>query len=709
MNPLLVSMNTLIDYAAIKPEHITPAIEQLLATARDAVTAAASPELAMSWDAIITPLDDASEPLWRAWSVVGHLNSVVNTPELRDVYNAMLGQITEFSTWVGLHVGLYTQYQRLHQCPDFKNWSPARKRVIELALRDFKLSGVELQGEARTRYAEVSDQQSQVSQKFSENVLDATDAWSLVIDDRKRLEGVPEDVIASLKDPEAERWTLNLKMPCYLPIMQYALDRDLRQTLYKAYATRASEQGAQEFDNSPLIEQALALRAEESKLLGFKHFAELRLQTRMANSDLEVTDFLRQLAQRAKPFAERDLIELKAYAKAELGLAALEPWDVAFASECLREARYAYSDDDVKQYFTEPRVLSGLFAVVQTLFNVELKTCEVNGWHPDVRAASVHNAKGETLGYLLMDLYARPAKQGGAWVDSERSRRKRQATHEQNRLESFSEVQTPVVYLTCNFARPQGERPALLTHDDVITLFHESGHALHALLSEVDEPGASAFAAVEWDAIELPSQFMENFCWEWSVLERLTSHVDTQEPLPRELYDRMTAARNFQSGMQTVRQVEFSLFDMLVHNRDQGLSIAEVLTQLDQVRDEVAVIRPPSWHRFPHSFSHLFAGGYGAGYYSYKWAEVLSADAFAAFEEAAERAANDAHVAGQTLEGTGALDAKTGERFKREVLAVGGVRPAAESFQAFRGRAPQIDALLRHSGMSDAETPVAAA
>jgi oligopeptidase A len=674
----------------------------------------------VSWDAIVTPLDDASEPLWRAWSVVGHLNSVVNTPELRDAYNAMLAKITEFSTWVGLHVGLYSQYQRLHQCPDFENWSPARKRVIELALRDFKLSGVELQGEARTRYAEVSDQQSQVSQKFSENVLDATDAWSLVIEDRKRLDGVPEDVIASLKDSAAERWTLNLKMPCYLPVMQYALDRELRQTLYKAYATRASEQGAKEFDNSALIEQALSLRAEESKLLGFKHFADLRLQTRMANSDLEVTDFLRQLAQRAKPFAERDLIELKAYAKTELGLSDLEPWDIAFASECLREARYAYSDDDVKQYFTEPRALSGLFAVVQTLFNVELKTCEVNGWHPDVRAASVHNAKGETLGYLLMDLYARPAKQGGAWVDSERNRRKlvtsneRQATTEaqatsaQKGVGQRPEVQTPVVYLTCNFARPQGGRPALLTHDDVITLFHESGHALHALLSEVDEPGASAFAAVEWDAIELPSQFMENFCWEWSVLQRLTSHVDTQAPLPRELYDRMTAARNFQSGMQTVRQVEFSLFDMLIHNRSQGLSIAEVLTQLDQVRDEVAVIRPPSWHRFPHSFSHLFAGGYGAGYYSYKWAEVLSADAFAAFEEAAARAANDAHATGQALEGTGALDADTGERFKREVLAVGGVRPAADSFKAFRGRAPQIDALLRHSGMSDTETAAAA-
>ena len=707
-NPLLVSMDTLIDYAAIKPEHITPAIEQLLGTARQAVTAAANPALDVSWDAIVTPLDDASEPLWRAWSVAGHLNSVVNTPELRDVYNAMLGQITEFSTWVGLHVGLYTQYQRLHLSPAFKDWSPARKRVIELALRDFKLSGVELQGAARTRYAEVSDQQSQVSQKFSENVLDATDAWSLVIEDRTRLDGVPEDVIASLKDPEAERWTLNLKMPCYLPVMQYAQDRELRQTLYKAYATRASEQGAAEFDNSALIEQALALRAEESKLLGFKHFAELRLQTRMANNDLEVTDFLRQLAQRAKPFAERDLLELKAYAKTELGLADLEPWDNAFASECLREARYAYSDDEVKQYFTEPRVLSGLFAVVQTLFNIELKICEVNGWHPDVRAASVHNAKGDTLGYLLMDLYARPAKQGGAWVDSERNRRKLEANSARKGVGQRPEVQTPVVYLTCNFARPQGGRPALLTHDDVITLFHESGHALHALLSEVDEPGASAFSAVEWDAIELPSQFMENFCWEWSVLERLTSHVDTQEPLPRELYDRMTAARNFQSGMQTVRQVEFSLFDMLVHNRSQGLSIAEVLTQLDQVRDEVAVIRPPSWHRFPHSFSHLFAGGYGAGYYSYKWAEVLSADAFAAFEEAAERAANDAHVAGQTLEGTGALDAGTGERFKREVLAVGGVRPAADSFKAFRGRAPQIDALLRHSGMSDSETPAAA-
>ena len=697
MNPLLVSMDTLVNYAAIRPEHITPAIEQLLQTARTAVQAAADPSLPASWEAVITPLDDASEPLWRAWSVVGHLNSVVNTPELRDVYNAMLEQITEFSTWVGLHTELYTQYQRLYQSVDFSNWSAARKRVIELALRDFKLSGVELQGQARTRYAEVSEQQSKVSQKFSENVLDATDAWSFVVDDLKTLDGVPEDVVDSLKDPQANRWILNLKMPCYLPVMQYAQDRAVRQTLYRAYATRASEQGAIEFDNSAPIEQALALRAEEAQLLGFNDFAELKLQTRMADSAQEVIEFLRQLAARAKPFAERDLLELQAFAQSDLGLTDLQPWDIAFASERLRESRYAYSDDEVKQYFTEPRVLSGLFDVIETLFNVRLKPCPIDGWHADVRAASVHNARGDTLGYLLMDLYARPAKQGGAWVDSERTRRKH-----------ANGVQTPVIYLTCNFARPQGERPALLTHDDVITLFHESGHALHALLSEVDEPGAAAFSAVEWDAIELPSQFMENFCWEWSIVQRLTSHVETQEVLPRALYERMIAARNFQSGMQTVRQVEFSLFDIVLHNRSQSLSITEVLTQLDQVRDEVAVLRPPSWHRFPHSFSHLFAGGYGAGYYSYKWAEVLSADAFEAFEEAAARAAKTAHATGQTLESSGALDAATGERFKHEVLAIGGVRPAAESFKAFRGRSPRIDALLRHSGMSDAPDPITA-
>ena len=691
MNPLLVPMDKLVDYAAITPDHVIEAIEQLLAQSRQAIDVAATPTLAPTWEAVVTPLDDASEPLWRAWSIAGHLNAVVNTPELRDAYNKMLGPISEFSTWVGLHEGLYQQYQRLHQAADFATWPQARRRVVELALRDFKLSGVELQGEAREHYAANADRQSQVSQKFSENVLDATDHWSLVIEDVKRLDGVPQDTIDSIKSPDAEFWTLNLKMPCYLPVIQYAHDRELRRTIYHAYATRASEQGEAGFDNSTFIEEALSLRAQESQLLGFEHFADLRLQTRMADSAQEVMTFLRQLAKRAKPFAERDLTELKEFARTELGLTDLQPWDIPYASERLREMRYAYSEDEVKQYFTEPRVLGGLFEVIQTLFGVVLTDYKVNGWHPDVRAAAVKNQSGEVLGYLILDLYARAGKQGGAWVDSERSRRKR-----------LSAVQTPVIYLTCNFARPQGDRPALLTHDDVITLFHESGHALHALLSEVDEPGASAFSAVEWDAIELPSQFMENFCWEWQVIQRLTAHIDTQEPLPKDLYERMKAARNFQSGMQTVRQIEFSLFDILLHSRSQGLSIAEVLTQLDQVREEVAVVRPPSWHRFPHSFSHLFAGGYGAGYYSYKWAEVLSADAFEAFEEAAARSAASAHEAATSL---GALDPETGLKFRREVLAVGGMRPAAESFKAFRGRAPKMDALLRHSGMLDEARP----
>ncbi len=692
-NPLLAPMDSLIDYAAIKPEDIKPAVEYLMERAKAAVIAAGSPELSATWEAVVAPLDAASEPLWRAWSIAGNLNSVVNTPELRDAYNEMLGPISEFSTWIGLHEGLYKQYQRLRAVPNFAQWSAARKRIIDLALRNFRLSGVELMGEDRTRYAELSEKQSQVSQKFSENVMDAKDGWSLIIDDAKRLDGIPEDVLSAIKVAGSENWKLSLQMPCYLPVMQYANDRELRHALYRAYATVASEHGDEAFDNSKIIEESLLLRAEESKLLGFEHFAALRLETRMADTSEEVVSFLRQLAVRAKPFAEKDLTELKAFAAKELGLNDLEPWDVAYAAEKLREARYAYSEDEVKQYFTEPRVLKGLFDVVHTLFGVTLESCDVKGWHSDVRAAKVMSAQGDTLGYLMLDLYARPGKQGGAWVDSERSRRK--VGHH---------IQTPVVYLTCNFAKPQGSRPALLTHDDVITLFHESGHALHALLSEVDEPGAAAFAAVEWDAIELPSQFMENFCWEWSVLQQLTAHVDTGEPLPRDLYERMTAARNYQSGMQTVRQIEFSLFDILLHSQDKGLSIAEVLTQLDQVRDEVSVMRPPAWHRFPHSFSHLFAGGYGAGYYSYKWAEVLSADAFEAFEEAAERAAQSAHAAAQALDDKpvmGALDRETGLRFKKEILAIGGVRPAAESFAAFRGRAPRMDALLRHSGMTE--------
>jgi oligopeptidase A len=591
--------------------------------------------------------------------------------------------MSEFSTWVGLHRGLYERYRALAASPAFADLSPTRRRIVELALRDFRLSGVELEGAARDTYARNADLQAQVSQKFSENVLDATDGWFLLVTDETRLDGLPPDVVAAAaqaaKTAGESGWRLTLHMPCYLPVMLHARDRELRQTLYRAHATRASDQGDPAFDNSECIESLLALRAEEATLLGHTDFASLQLETRMADTSGQVLEFLRELAARARPSAARDLDELRAFAARELGLDPLEPWDIAYASERLRENRYAYSDEALRPYFTESRVLEGLFQVIHTLFGVRLEPTDAPAWHADARIYRVVDAGGQELGRLGMDLYARSGKQGGAWVDSERSRR----VH-------AGQLHTPLAWLTCNFPAPQDGREALLSHDDVITLFHESGHAMHTLLSRVDEPGAAAFAAVEWDAIELPSQFMENFCWEWDVLQSLTRHVDTGEPLPRDLYDRMIAARNFQSGLQTLRQVEFSLFDMLIHTRNSGLSISEVLDTLDQVRKEVALLIPPAWHRFPHAFSHLFAGGYGAGYYSYKWAEVLSADAFAAFEEHA--------VPGP--DGTrDVFDADTGRRYLDEVIAVGGSRPAAESFRAFRGRDPSIDALLRHSGL----------
>lgn len=683
-NPLLVPVEDLIDYSTVKPDHIRAAIPILIDAARQATERAAKPELPGTWDAIIEPLQDKSETLWRAWSVAGHLNAVVNTPELRAAYNECLPLITEYSTWVGLHEGLYQQYKRLHAAPEFASLTPVRQRIIELALRDFRLSGAELEGEQRDRYRTISDQQAQLSQKFSENVLDSVDQWSMYITDKARLDGLPQDVVHAAGDAASadgkEGWKLVLKMPCYIPVMHYAKDRELRHDLYRAYATIASEYGDPALDNSSQIEQLLALRAEEAQLLGFQTFADLRLETRMADSASQVLDFLHELAQKAKPYAAKDLSELKEFAAEHLDLSDLQPWDVAYASEHLREQRYAYSEDEIKQYFTEPQVLSGLFHVIKQLFGVSLEPVLTGSWHPDVRVFKVIGTEQAVLGHLYIDLYARQGKQSGAWVGSERDRRR-----------TAEALNTPVVYLTCNFTPAQGGKPAILTHDDVITLFHESGHALHALLSRVDDPGASAFSAVEWDAIELPSQFMENFCWEWSVVQAMSSHIDTAKPLPRELYDKLLAARNFQSGMQMVRQIEFSLFDMSIHQQQNALLITDVLKTLDQVRKEVAVLFPPSWHRFPHNFSHLFAGGYGAGYYSYKWAEVLSSDAYSAFEEQAI----------QHSDGTrDTLHAETGMRFLDEVLAVGGARPAADSFQAFRGREPSIDALLRHSGMA---------
>lgn len=685
-NPLLCPVNQPIDYAQVQPDHIVQAIPVLIDDARRATDEAARPDLPCSWDAIIEPLQDKTEALWRAWSVAGHLNAVVNTPELRAAYNQCLPQVTEFATWVGLHEGLYQQYKRLKASSEFSALSPVRQRIIDLALRDFRLGGAELQGEQRERYRTISDQQAQLSQKFSENVLDSIDRWALYITDESRLEGLPADVIhaarQAARDEGKDGWKLTLKMPCYIPVMQYAQDRELRYDMYRGYATIASEFGDPELDNSSLIEQLLALRAEEARLLGYQTFADVRLETRMAESAQQVLDFLRELAQKAKPYAERDLAELKEFAATTLGMDDVQPWDIAYISEQLRENRYAYSEDEVKQYFTEPQVLKGLFNVASRLFDIKFNPVQASTWHPDVRIFAVTDKNDTILGHLYLDLYARQGKQSGAWVSCERDRRRR-----------GDALRTPVVYLTCNFSPAQSGKPAILTHDDVITLFHESGHALHALLSRVDDPGASAFSSVEWDAIELPSQFMENFCWEWSVVQAMSSHIETGKSLPRELYNKLLAARNFQSGMQMVRQLEFALFDMGIHQHDAGLSIKEVLEALDQVRKEVAVLFPPSWHRFPHNFSHLFAGGYSAGYYSYKWAEVLSADAYAAFEESA------------VIQPDGTRDTlcpKTGRRFLDEILAVGGARPAAESFQAFRGREPSIDALLKHSGMAEA-------
>lgn len=683
-NPLLVPIDSLIDYPAIQPEHIEQAVDQLLALARQAVDTVSNDDSEPSWDNIVEPITDATETLYRAWSVAGHLNSVINTPELRTVYNQCLPRMSEFSTWVGLNRPLFLRYQALADSPAFAALTPQRQRIITLALRDFRLSGVQLEGQAREDYARISEELAQTSQQFSEHVLDAIDQWHYLVTDQAELDGIPDDVLAAAQRAAQENdqpgWRLTLKMPCYLPVMQYARNQTLRELMYRAYTTIASDQGDAQFDNSQAIETLLDLRAQEAGLLGFASYAHMRLETRMADTPEQVMSFLRDLAIKARPYARQDLDELQAFAQKELGLETLQAWDVPFSAERLREQRYAYSEDEVKQYFTEPAVLNGLFKVIQRLFDVTLRAADVPVWHPTVRPFEVIASDGKVLGYLYMDLHARQGKQGGAWVDSERSRRR-----------LGEALCLPIAYLVCNFAEPQPGRPALLTHDDVITLFHESGHALHTLLSRVDDPAASAFSAVEWDAIELPSQFMENFCWEWPVVQMLTAHVETGEHLPRALYNKLNLARNFQSGMQMVRQLEFSLFDMLIHSRDSGMSIDAVMEILDQVRQEVAVLFPPEWHRFPHQFSHLFAGGYGAGYYSYKWAEVLSADAYSAFEEKAYTHSDGARDT---------LDSNTGHRFWREILSVGGERPAADSFRAFRGRDPSITALLRHSGLT---------
>ena len=682
-NPLL-DFSDLPRFDQIRPEHVAPAMDALLQESNAALERVTAADFPSDWAAIARELDVATEKLGRAWGAVSHLNSVADTPELRAAYNEALPRVTEFWTRLGAHERLYAKYKAI----DPSTLNAEQRQAHQNALRNFVLGGAELRGPAKQRYAEIQERQAELSQKFSENTLDATDAWAYYAS-AAELEGVPEDVQqAARAAAEAEGkdgHKLTLKMPCYLPVMQFARGSELRHKLYRAYTTRASDQAegkGQKFDNSALIREILALRQEEAQLLGYLNFGEVSVVPKMADSPAQVVRFLRDLAQKARPYAEQDVADLRAFARDELGIAEPQPWDWPYISERLKEARYAFSEQEVKQYFTAPRVIAGLFKIIETLFEVSIRRDSAPVWHPAVafyRIERVHPEgahKGTHLvGQFYLDQPARPGKRGGAWMDDVRSRWLRPDS---------GRLQMPVAHLVCNFAEGVGGKPPLLTHDDVITLFHEFGHGLHHLLTQVNERDVSGISGVEWDAVELPSQFMENFCWEWDVLKHMTAHVETGAPLPRALYDKMIAAKNFQSGMQTLRQIEFALFDMLLHTEHDPAQ--DFLPLLDLVRAEVAVLQPPAWSRTAHTFSHIFAGGYAAGYYSYKWAEVLSADAYAAFEETA---GND-----------GLPNVQTGRKYRQAILEAGGSRPAIESFKAFRGREPSLDALLRHQGMA---------
>ena len=682
-NPLL-DFTDLPRFDSIRPEAVGPATEQLLQAASAALEKVTAADFPADWQAMAQALDVDTERLGRAWGAVSHLNAVADTPELRAAYNAALPQVTEFWTRLGSDERLYAKYKAM----DPARLTPEQTQAHKNAMRGFRLGGADLVGEAKARFAAIQERQAELSQKFSENALDATDTFSLIVP-TEELAGVPDDVLqATAAAAQADGETghkLTLKLPCYLPVMQFARSENVRQRLYRAYVTRASDQAegdSTKFDNTALMSELLVLKSEEAKLLGYRHFADVSLVPKMAESPEQVTEFLRDLAKRARPHAEKDLADLRAFAASELKLDDPQPWDWTYIGEKLKEQRYAFSEQEVKPYFTAPKVLAGLFHIVETLFEVAIRRDNAPVWHPSVEFYRIerHTDQGaQLLGQFYLDPGARKGKRGGAWMDDVRARWLRPDT---------GALQTPVAQLVCNFSEGVNGKPALLTHDDVITLFHEFGHGLHHLLTQVNEHDVSGISGVEWDAVELPSQFMENFCWEWDVLKHMTAHVDTGEPLPRALFDKMLAAKNFQSGLQTLRQVEFSLFDMLLHSETKALDGPAMLALQQQVRDEVAVMQPPPYSRSANTFSHIFAGGYSAGYYSYKWAEVLSADAYAAFEEAA--AAN----------GQSTLDVATGRRYRAAVLEAGGSRPAMESFKAFRGREPDIAALLRHQGMA---------
>lgn len=677
MTNALLESSSLPQFDRITPADVGPAINTLIERAQAALETVTAPDFPAEWNAIAKVLDVATEKLGTAWSAVSHLSSVADSPELRAAYNEALPTITEFWTNLGADERLYAKYKAI----DVNTLTAEQKKAHANALRSFVLSGAELQGAERERFAKIQERSAELGQKFSENTLDATDGWAYYAT-QQELDGVPADVQqaarAAAQADGKEGYKLTLKIPSYLPVMQFAHSCVLREKVYRAYVTRASDQAEGDltkYDNAPIIKEMLALRQEEAQLLGYANFAEVSLVPKMANSPQQVIDFLRDLSRRARPYAEKDVADLREFAAKELGITDPQPWDWTYISEKLKEARYSFSEQEVKQYFTAPKVLAGLFKIIENLFDVKITKDLAAVWNKDVLFYRLER-NGQVIGQFYLDQPARKGKRGGAWMDDVRSRWQRPDT---------GLLQTPVAHMVCNFAEGVDGKPALLTHDDVITLFHESGHALHHMLTQVSEKDVSGINGVEWDAVELPSQFMENFCWEWEVLRHMTSHVETGEPLPRALYDKMIAAKNFQAGMGTLRQIEFSLFDMLLHTG--AAKDGDYMALLKQVRDEVSVLPTTDYNRSTNTFSHIFAGGYAAGYYSYKWAEVLSADAYAAFEET--QAADGSH------------SAQTGKQYLHSILEMGGSRSAMDNFKAFRGREPQLDALLRHQGMAE--------
>ena len=677
-NPLL-TMTGLPPFSRISAEHVEPAIDTLLAENRKTVDELLAATEDYTWDNLIQPLEDMDDRLSRLWSPISHMNSVVNSEALRAAYNACLPKLSEYGTEMGQNVRLYQAYKAIRDSKQYEQLDTAQKKVIDNALRDFHLSGVDLPDDKKARFKKIQQQLSQLTTKFEENVLDATQGWTKHIDDETRLAGLPESACAMAKQAATQKqlngWLFTLDFPSYFAVMTYADDRELRSEMHQAYVTRASDQGpnAGKWDNSELMEEILALRHELAQLLGYQTYAERSLVTKMADTPERVLGFLHDLAKRSKPVADKELHELEAFAHNEHGVAKLEPWDIGYYSEKLRQHTYAISQEELKPYFPETSVIPGMFEVVKRLYGMHIQMVDsVDVWNPDVRFYEIRDEQGTLRGEFYLDLYARENKRGGAWMD-DCIGRKRNADNS---------IQTPVAYLTCNLTPPIGDDPALFTHDEVITLFHEFGHGLHHMLTRIDHVGVSGINGVAWDAVELPSQFMENWCWEKEALDLIAEHYQTGEDIPEEMYHKMYAAKNFQAGMQMVRQLEFSLFDFRMHHEYVPGKGAHIQQILDEVRQEVAVIKPAPYNRFQHGFTHIFAGGYAAGYYSYKWAEVLSADAFSLFEE------------------EGIFNHQTGLRFLHAVLEKGGTREPMDLFVEFRGREPEIDALLRHSGIA---------